>query len=334
MLIDVHSHQFTPGMLNRDAFWGPAFEREGLRVGHWTLKTSRPKPESDEAALAAVLEHLALDHRIAHMDKEGVDRLILSTPSHAFMYWAGDFGDEYARICNDELAAFCAQAPDRFSFWAHANLARPETAAKELRRAIKDLGAKGLAIGGANFGGIEAHDERLFPIWEVLTEFDLPVQVHGYNESIWWGEKHTEDLFDTTSIVGDCVYETLYFWYLINGGVLDVFPTLKSHICHAGGMTLFQLGRLNDLNEFMATDRRNKRSLIEYMGNFYFDLDVHAHSLRRAIVDLVGVDNLLYGSNFGGGYANGNQTADIGLSAADQEKIRSGNALELFKLAG
>lgn len=331
MLIDVHAHQFTPGMFNRDPFWGPFYEREGLRVGHWQLKTRMPQAASDEEALNGILDSMSLESRLTQMAKGGVDGLVLSTPSHAYMYWAGDFGDEYARICNDELAAFCRQRPDKLAFWAHANLARPEEAAKELRRAITDLGAKGLAIGGTNFDGIEAHDERLFPVWEVLSEFELPVQVHGYNQSIWWGEKHTDDKFDTTSIIGDCVDETLFLWYLVNGGALDVFPKLKSYICHAGGMALFQLGRLNDLNKFMSTDSRNQKPLIEYLDNFYFDLDLHAPSLRRAVVDLVGADRLLYGTNFGGGYAYGDLTEGVGLNEVDREKIRSGNAMKLLK---
>ncbi|MCK8688423.1 amidohydrolase family protein, partial [Pseudomonas umsongensis] len=153
-----------------------------------------------------------------------------STPSHCFMYWAGDFANEYARLCNDELSAFCRADPDHFDFWCHANLADPLNAAKEIERAVTQLGAKGGCVGGANFNGLEAHDERLFPVWEKLTQLDVPIMVHGFNQSIYWGEKHTDDKFETTSIVGDCVDETLFFWYLICGGALDVFPTLKTYI--------------------------------------------------------------------------------------------------------
>ena len=332
MLIDVHAHQFTPGMLDRDPFWGPFYKAEGLQIGHWQLKRKGLPKRSDAEAVEGITRSMTKEARFKLMAERGVDRLVVSTPSHAFMYWAGDFGDEYAAICNDELAAFCKQAPDKFDFWCHANLSRPESAAKEIDRAVRQLGAKGLCIGGANFDGLEVHDERMYPIWEKLTELDVPVMVHGYNQSIWWGEKHTDDKFDTTSVIGDCVDETLYFWYLINGGVLDVFPKLKSYICHAGGLALFQLGRLDDLNAYMAPDSRNKRRFIEYMPNFYFDLDLHTPSLRKAVIDIIGADRLLYGTNFGGAYSYGDLTADVGLSEIDQQKIRSGNAISLLKL--
>lgn len=333
MLIDVHAHLLTKGMFKRHEFWGPFMKTQGLTVGHFSLGTTQPsKAKDDDEAEANLLARMTHQARRKLMAERGVDKLVVSAPSHAFMYWAGEFGDEYAAICNDEMSGFCAQDPEHFDFWAHANLANPVDAAREIERAVTQLGAKGVCVGGANFNGLEAHSEELFPVWEVMQRLDVPVMVHGYNQSIWLGENHHTDKFETSSIVGDCVDETLFFWYLINGGVLDAFPKLKAYITHAGGMAVFQLGRLHDLNRVMGSDSRNKRPLMDYMPNFYFDLDVHHPALRRGVAEVVGVDNLLYGTNFGGAYDHGDLTAGIGLSDADREKVRSGNAIKLLKL--
>lgn len=333
MLIDVHAHLFTPGMLNRHPFWGPFMKPQGLTVGHFSLGTKQPaKATTDAEAEANLLARMTHEARLAVMEQRGVDKLVLSTPSHAFMYWAGEFGTEYARICNDELSAFCRVMPDKFDFWAHANLADPEAAVEEIDRAVRVLGAKGLCVGGTNFDGIQTYDERLFPVWAKLVELDVPIMVHGFNQSIYLGERHHEDRFETTSIVGDCVDETLFFWYLICGGALDAFPSLKTYITHAGGMAVFQLGRLSELNGVMAPDARNQRPLMDYMKNFYFDLDVHHPALRRAVAEVVGADQLVYGTNFGGAYDYGDLTDGIDLSDSDREKIRSGNAIRLLKL--
>ncbi len=334
MLIDIHAHLFTPGMMSRHAFWGPFMKKQGLTVGHFSLGTSkRSTASSDEEAEANMLSRMTHASRRRLMAERGVDKLVLSTPSHAFMYWAGDFGNEYAHICNDEMSAYCAADPEHFAFWAHANLADPAQAVKEIDRAVRQLGAKGLCVGGANFNGLQAHSEELFPVWEKLSQLDVPIMVHGFNQSIYLGEKHTDDKFETTSIVGDCFDETLFFWYLICGGALDAFPTLKTYICHAGGMAVFQLGRLDELNRSMAPDARNKRRLSEYMPNFWFDLDVHVPALRRAVCEVVGVDRCVVGTNFGGAYDNGDLTAGLGLADDEREKIRSGNAIELLKLS-
>jgi aminocarboxymuconate-semialdehyde decarboxylase len=333
LLIDAHAHLLTKGMLGRHPFWGPFMKTGGLTIGHFSLGTKQPaKAANDDEAEANLLARMTHSARRELMAQRGVDKLVVSAPSHCFMYWAGDFGDEYARICNDEMSAFCRQDPDHFDFWAHANLANPAEAVKEIDRAVRTLGAKGVCVGGTNFGGIQTHDERLFPVWEKIAQLDVPIMVHGFNQSIYWGEKHHEDAFETTSIVGDCVDETLFFWYLICGGALDAFPSLKVYINHAGGMAVFQLGRLDALNKGMAPDTRNKKPVMDYMPNFFFDLDVFHPSLRRAIVDVVGVDNIVYGTNFGGAYDNGDLTAGIGLSEADRDKIRFGNAIKLLKL--
>ncbi|MBQ1765339.1 MAG: amidohydrolase family protein [Aquincola sp.] len=334
MLIDVHAHLFTAGMLNRHDFWGPFMKARGLTVGHFSLGTKQRHPAAnDEQAQANLLARMTHDSRRALMAERGVDHLVLSTPSHAFMYWAGDFGNEYARICNDELSAYCAQDPAHFSFWAHANLADPQEAAREIHRAVTQLGARGVCVGGANFNGLQAHDEALFPVWQMLAELDAPIMVHGYNQSIWLGDKHHEDRFETSSIIGDCVDETLFFWYLICGGALDTFPTLKTYITHAGGMAVFQLGRLSELNQAMAPDARNRRPVGDYLPNFWFDLDVHVPALRRGVVEVVGVDQLVYGTNFGGAYDHGDLTEGLGLDDQAREKIRSGNACALLKIA-
>jgi aminocarboxymuconate-semialdehyde decarboxylase len=97
-------------------------------------------------------------------------------------------------------------------------------------------------------------------------------------------------------------------------------------------MALFQLGRLADLNRAMAPDTRNQRPLMDYLPNFWFDIDVHAVCLRRGVLEIVGVDRLVHGTNFGGAYDHGDPTAGLGLSAVDSEKIRSGNAIALLGL--
>jgi aminocarboxymuconate-semialdehyde decarboxylase len=333
MLIDLHAHHITPGMVNRHDHWGPRITAKGIKIGHWVLgaKNNRLAAENDETAERKLLERFALKRRLEMMEEKGVDKLVVSVPAHFYMYWAGEFGNQYARVVNDELAAMCAQASGRIHFWGHANLADPSNAAKEIERAVTELGAKGMSMGGANFGGLEVHDEALYPVWEKLCELRVPIFVHGYNQSVTWGEKWTEDRYDTTSIIGMCNDEARLFWYMINAGVLDVFPDLKVYITHGGGFVPYQVRRFHETNLTMAPDSKNKKPVLEYMQNFYFDLDLHSPAMRRAVVEDIGVDRLLYGTNFGGADSHsGDLTEGLGLSETDREKIRSGNTLKLM----
>ena len=186
MLIDLHAHQPLAAMLHQHPNWGPFWEfddigNQAMRVGKWKLSLSTkewkaaveagnaPKWESAEHFFR---ENFTVEKKIAAMDARGVDKLVVSVPSHWYMYWAElEFGDRFATLVNESLAEFCAGAPDRLYFWAHANMANPKEGAKELERAWA-LGGRGLSMGGANFGGMEINDRALYPIWEKLCEHD------------------------------------------------------------------------------------------------------------------------------------------------------------------
>jgi aminocarboxymuconate-semialdehyde decarboxylase len=267
------------------------------------------------------------------MAQLGADVWVISVPAHMYMYWAGDFGVRFAQVTNDELSAYCAEDPEHFLFWAHIPMAQPDLAVKELERAVTELGAVGFGCGGANFGGLELHDEAFYPLWEKVIELGVPIFVHGYNQSVSWGDKAMDDPFDTTSILGMCYDEAKAFWNLVNGGVLDRYPDLRVYITHAGGFVPYQLQRFAETNKTMVPDSKNQKPVLEYMENFYFDPLTHTPAMRRAIVEDIGVDQLLYGSNFmGSDTVDFDLTEGIGLSDEDREKIRSGNAIKLLKL--
>jgi predicted TIM-barrel fold metal-dependent hydrolase len=344
MLIDLHAHAPLPGYYNQHPHWGPFFEKADdgdirLRVGHWILTLGSPERKAAVRAGKApsLEEYLAgwanPQKRLTNMDAAGQDAQILSVPSHCYMYWTEpEFSVSYARTVNNTLAEYCAGGEGRLFAWAHAPLNVPEEAAKEIRRAVTELGAKGLSAGGANFGGLEFDDPAFDVVWATLCDLDLPMFIHGYNQSVTWGEKANDDKYETTAIVGMQYDESRCFWYMVNGGVFDRFPNLKVYITHGGGYVPFQLGRLNQCNKNLDTTF-NKKSLIDYLPNFYFDLELHEKVMREAVLELVGADRLLYGSNFGGSDAvRHDLTEGLRISPEDLDKIRYKNALELLHM--
>jgi aminocarboxymuconate-semialdehyde decarboxylase len=86
-------------------------------------------------------------------------------------------------------------------------------------------------------------------------------------------------------------------------------------------------------NKTMAPDSRNKKDLLEYNPNFFYDLDIHSPYMRRAIIDEVGVSQVVYGDNFSGSDVHeGDLTDGLGLSEDDQERIRSKNAIPMLRI--
>ncbi|MCW3001046.1 MAG: hypothetical protein JWQ20_344 [Conexibacter sp.] len=322
MLINLHAHELTYGMFGHDPHWGPHWVNNTLKIGDWELGTTKKIPHP--------AEFFSAEAQRKRMAERGIDKLVVSQPAHMFMYWAGDFATPFSRIVNNELSEFCAKDAEHFDFWALVPMADPAEAPRELTRAVEELGAVGMMMGGANFAGREVYDRAYDPLWERVCELDVPVFVHGYNAS---ATGHgSNDPYDTSSIVGMNYYETMCIWYLICSGVLDRFPTLQFYVTHAGGYFPFHLGRFTHTNQTMAPDSVNKKPVDEYFGNFLFDPDIHDPIMRKALVDLVGVDRFVYGDNLGGSdNFQGDLTDEIGLSDEDREKIRSGNALRVLK---
>jgi predicted TIM-barrel fold metal-dependent hydrolase len=195
------------------------------------------------------------------------------------------------------------------------------------------LGAKGVSAGGSNFGGLEFDDEAMYPVYETMCDLDVPFFIHGYNQSVTWGKKANEDRYETSAIVGMNYDESKCFWYMTVGGVLDKFPKLQVYITHAGGFVPYQLGRLAATQPNLD-HYKNKRPLPDYINtNFWFDPEIHELPLRQAMVDMIGADRLLYGTNFGGSDAiRFDMTADLKLSNEDKDKIRYKNACKLLRL--
>jgi predicted TIM-barrel fold metal-dependent hydrolase len=343
VLIDLHAHNLLPEMFDHDDHWGPFFVvRDGgrwnIRIGDWVLDLVTPEDQaraaetgdapSKEKGLASIPADPAA--RLAAMDAAGVDRMVVSLPSHMYLYWTDPAVNiAYSRKVNDANAAYCATS-DRLDFWAQLPLQDPAASVVELARAVTELGAVGVGMGGANFGGLEVDDEAMWPVWEKACELGVPLFVHGHNQSCAWGPDAAHERYEISSIVGMPHDETALFWNLICGGVLDRFPQLKVYITHGGGFVPYQLGRLEGTNQMLG-DRRNRKPVAEYLPNFWFDPLVHSPAMRRAIVDVIGVDRLVYGDNFGGSDGiREDLTEGIGLSPDDQEKIRCGNALTLL----
>ena len=135
---------------------------------------------------SAMFDRMDYPFRRRLMEEMGIDKLVLSISPLMFMYWTGDFGVDYAKLCNDELARWCAVEPEKFLWWATAPMHRPEEAAAELERAV-GMGAVGLYLAGAGLGDYELHSPELDVVWAKVDELDVPLFVHGYPRALETG---------------------------------------------------------------------------------------------------------------------------------------------------
>ena len=206
-----------------------------------------------------------------------------------------------------------------------------DAAVAEIDRAVGGLGGRGINIGCGSIAGRELDDPALWPIFAKAIEYDVPVFAHPYPEPLAGDGR---DDYNLSWILGYLGQEAAAFTRLIFGGVLDEFPGLKVCIPHGGGFVPYQIGRIAAFSGYMP-DVRCKKPVAEYLQNFYFDALVHDPRARRFLIETIGEDNVVWGSNFGSPQDNaGVEFLDnIGLTPEGRAKVAGENAVRLFKLA-
>ena len=337
--VDIHSHVVLPDTFGKAGKYGPSIFVDGeeivIRVGD---QDSRVKLDEERLARAKtdpddVLRELAggAAGRIAAMDAQGIDIMGVTISPLFYLYWAEpDIAAEFCQIQNDALADYCRDYPDRFFFMPTLPLQDVDAAVDEIDRTIGKLAGKAINLGGANLGGKEIDDPQLWPVYAKAVEYDVPLFLHPYPEHL---ADHGTDDYNLSWVIGYLHQETEAFVRFIYGGVLDEFPTLKICIPHGGGFVPYQMARINAFAPLMP-GVRCRRPPSEYLDNFYFDALVHDPRARRLLVDVVGVDHVVWGSNFGSPQdkADPRFLDDIGLTDDERARILGGNAWELFKL--
>ena len=118
------------------------------------------------------------------MDAEGIDVAVL-VPTLMFLLTTCDGlpGDHALALCrayNDWAHEFVSADPDRFRYWAWLPRQAPDLAAEEAERAVRELGAAGVAITSGAVDGHLLSDPRFEPLWQAATRLDVPVGIHLY----------------------------------------------------------------------------------------------------------------------------------------------------------
>lgn len=108
-------------------------------------------------------EGIPIDQLIAEMDEVGIERAVLRA-------WAAPDG---WIITNDEIAALVRRFPDRFHGIATVDLRRPVEAVAELRRAVGDLGLRGLHMLPWMWN-LPPNDRHYYPLYVACVDLGVP----------------------------------------------------------------------------------------------------------------------------------------------------------------
>lgn len=241
------------------------------------------------------------ERRIEEMAASGVDVEVL-TPMPPLLRHNLPLPDalSLARYVNEATAALCASAPSRLIGFGMVPMQDPQAAATELT-AVREAGLYGVEI-ASNVNGVSIGDERFLPFFAEAERLGLPIFVHALPTA-------TDRLPATamgTYVVG--LEGALAAASLIAGGTAAKCPNLRISFSHAAGGFPLMVPRANYFwggtwNEEPPVKERavtpdDGPSPLEYARRFYYDSMVFDRRALRYIIDLLGHDRILVGSDF------------------------------------
>ena len=180
------------------------------------------------------------------------------------------------------------------------------------------------------------------PFFKLCTDLDVPVVIHP--PPVGYGEEVMND-YRLASSVGRPQDNCLALARLIVRGIFEQFPTLKLVVTHLGGGICEVIGRMNyayTLQEeafFLGSYEPMliKHPPLHYLKMCYLDTVCYHLPAARCIVETVGADKVIFGTDAppltvikGDGIQ---MVRDLKLPPADEEKVFSGNAKKLLKIA-
>jgi len=292
-VIDCHAHIVPPDMWRTMLKDGP---RYGVKIGGDDQRRMIRLAGSDYAR-PMYMPLTATDARIATMDRQGVDMQVLS----GYVDFTGytmplDLGTKFAELQNEAIAAVVASNPTRYAGAATVPLQDTATAIKVMARARRDYGFRAVQI-APYFGGSKFLDDpALDPFWAAAQEMETLILFHPYDEQAAAGLR---DYF-LTNCIGYPLQTTIAAARMMFSGVFTRFPKLRMRLPHAGGFLPFQLERFRHAADFRPEPRAKgfAEDPRDVVRRLYYDSVTFSPANLRYLVDLVGPERLLLGSDF------------------------------------
>jgi aminocarboxymuconate-semialdehyde decarboxylase len=330
--VDVHTHFLHESNV---AFIDRATSVYAVRI---------KEPGSDEVLLHRDLVAAGFDpeqlfkpqRRRQDMQRQGIDVQVISAPPPiAFFY---DIAPQRAvRLCqivNDGFARLISEDADHFIGLATVPLQSPDEAIRELDRAVRELGLRGVEI-GTNIAGVDLDAREFGPFYASVEELQVPLFIHSTNAGAFGGTRL--DRYHLSNLIGNPTEDALAVASLIFGGVLAEFPGLKIYVAHGGGSCPFLRGRWDHGWRVRPEAKLHIQRLpSEYLARLHFDSLTHGGPALNFLVETVGAERVMLGSDYPYDMADPNPVAAIAalphLSDRERRLILGDNAAMLFGL--
>jgi aminocarboxymuconate-semialdehyde decarboxylase len=266
---------------------------------------------------------------LSSIEQAGIAARVINTPT-AFLEDAdGNVPAEMIPRINDAVAELVGRNPGHLYGLATVDAYAGDGAARELTRAVKELGLRGVFVESARHDLLpDAREARL--VFATAAALGIPVFVHPVTDPAM------HNRFKRLSPLGVRLaranINAAALVALLEGGVFDELPNLRVVV------TTLAIGGVLLAGGFGDGARLRKDAPGLARRHVYIDsMSLHP-VLLRAAVDLLGVDHVLVGTDWPIAVEKSVPErlamafAACGLSASEQQMIASGNTLKLLGL--
>jgi len=288
-LIDVHTH-YVPkgwpelGVPEKDAPWLQIESESDAVIMFGTRQFRRIKSNSWDA-----------ERRLADMDADAVAIQVVS-PTPAFFSYERPAAEaiRISRIFNDLALEICSPAPARLLPFCQVPLQDTDAACEELERCVA-AGHIGVEIGN-HVGDLDLDSDGVVTFLQHAASLGVPVFVHPWDMP----SSPRMNRWIAQWLVGMPAETHLSILSMVVGGVFDkISEDLRICFAHGGGSFPFWVGRMDNA-------WRGRRDVLggsqyppsHYLDRFYVDSVVFDEAALRLLVDTVGPQRVVVGSDY------------------------------------
>ncbi|MEO5534518.1 MAG: amidohydrolase family protein [Pseudolysinimonas sp.] len=292
----------------------------GSLMGYF-LGSDHPQPQ----AVAARLQGAA-EGRLADMDSAGIDHQVLAVTAPGTQVLDAQEGARIARLANDRLSQIVQAHPTRFSALAAVSYEDVDVAVAELRRAVTELGLKGLILND-HIRGSYIDDPRFAPLLATLEELDVPLYLHPNTPPNSMIGPYAEAGLDG-AVLGFGASAGLHLLRIVTAGIFDRHPRLRLVVGHLGEGLPFWLSRIDHMHGKQVRAGRYeqikplRKPVSDYFRSHIW-LTTSGMPWAPAIMftrEVVGVDRVMYAMDYPYQFDAAEVAAQDALPISDPEK--------------
>ena len=250
MIIDMEHHASPEDQLIKgDSQSGKVVERYWDTDGKMKIRTYQ--------------EAGRVSKRLQFMDESGIDIAVLTANPVADL--------DQARKWNDFCAGLVKAYPRRFIGFASIPVLGGDPAMKELHRAVKQLGLKGVHI-WTQANGRQLDSKELWPFYETVAALKIPIDVHVTLDPAGLDGLHAP--YALHYVMARELDMCAATFRVCLGGVLEDFPDLVMIMNHLGGGISAVLERMDAYMNYVGPgcpSLYRDKPLINKPWRTYFD---------------------------------------------------------------